>query len=296
MDWKPQIIHFVKMQGVGNDFIVVDGRTQDVDWPAFAIVACHRRTGIGADGLLVVEGSVAADVRMRMFNPDGTEDVCGNGLRCVARYVSDQKWVQADSFQIETLEDVRPAQLMYDGQGRFEAVQVGMNLPRFAPSEIPMALPANVSRVVDFPLELSEGTVLPITALSTGSTHAVTFVEELPEDALFSAVSPQVENHPLFPERTSLMWCKITGPNAMALRIWERGVGETWGCGTGACAAAVAAILHGYVPADKPVIVASRGGELVIRWREGDSIRMTGPAELVYKGIYPVTGGNITEK
>jgi diaminopimelate epimerase len=277
-------VPFTKMQGVGNDFVVVDGRGQKLDWPTFAISACHRRTGIGADGLLVVDSSEIADVRMRMFNPDGTEDVCGNGLRCVARYVFDRKWIAEEAFQIETRDDVRPAQLLFDAQGHFTSVQVGMNLPRFTPSEIPM----NVSqeRVLDFPLELSDRTVLPITALSTGSTHAVTFVEELPDDARFFSISPQVEHHPRFPERTSLMWCQVSGPGRLAMRIWERGAGETWGCGTGACAAAVAAILHGYAPEVEPVTVASRGGELVIRWREGEPITMTGPAEFVFEGVY----------
>jgi diaminopimelate epimerase len=282
--WKTETVHFVKMQGVGNDFVVVDGRGQALDWPAFAISACHRRTGIGADGLLVVDSSDIADVRMRMFNPDGTPDICGNGLRCVARYALERGWIAGEVLRIETREDVRPAEYLVDGQGRFTAIQVGMNLPRFEPSDIPMCV--SMKPVVDFPLELSNGAVLPITALSTGSTHAVTFVEELPEDARFFAISPQVEHHPLFPERTSLMWCKVMGPGRLAMRIWERGAGETWGCGTGACAAAVAAILHGFAPETQPVTVVSQGGELVIRWREGEPITMTGPAEFVFEGIY----------
>ncbi len=140
--------------------------------------------------------------------------------------------------------------------------------------------------VCDYPLELETGETLPVTALSTGSTHAVTFVDTLPDDDRFFTLSPQVENHPLFPDRTSLMWCHMETPTRIGMRIWERGAGETWGCGTGACAAAVAAILHGYSPAGEPITVASKGGELSLRWQEGANIAMTGPAEFVFEGNY----------
>lgn len=287
MTRKTQTVHFVKMQGVGNDFIVVDGRGQAIDWPAFALSACHRRTGIGADGLLVVENSEVADVRMRMFNPDGTEDICGNGMRCVARYVYERKWVTGHNMTIEVLDGVRAADYNYSPDGHFASISVVMGNPHFAPEKIPMQV--SLDRVVNYPLELPGGETLTITALSTGSTHTVTFVEELPDDARFFSISPQVENHPLFPERTSLMWCRVTGPKEISLRIWERGAGETWGCGTGACAAAVAAIVNGYIldsGSDFPVIVASRGGELLIEWYPGNPLWMTGPAEFVFEGVY----------
>jgi diaminopimelate epimerase len=274
------------MQGVGNDFVVVDGRDRpDRDWSALAVEVCDRHTGIGADGLLVLGQTRFADILMRMYNPDGTPDVCGNGLRCLARYAVERGIVSGDSLRVGTLAGVRPAQIRRDACGRIEAVTVTMGQPRFDPPSIPMRLA--IDPVLDYPLELENGVTLPITALSTGSTHAVTFVPELPDDARFFAISPEVEHHPLFPERTSLMWCvPDRSASRLDIRIWERGADETWGCGTGACAAAVAAVLHGHAEAGTPVIVASKGGELIVEWQPGQEIIMTGPAETVYQGLY----------
>lgn len=279
-------VPFVKMQGVGNDFVLIDGRDfRDVDWPALAVALCDRHLGIGADGLLVLEATPHADIKMRMFNPDGSPDICGNGLRCVSRYVVERGIVPRDDLRIETLVDVRSARIHRHASGDISSVTVDMGRPAFDPPHIPMLV--SIDRVQDYPLEIEPGVVLPITALSTGSTHAVTFVDRLLDDEHFLSISPKVEHHPLFPERTSLMWCHIENPSRIQMRIWERGAGETWGCGTGACAAAVAAIVHGYAVDGGPVTIASRGGELIIRWRESEDIRMTGPAEFVFEGIYP---------
>jgi len=284
-------IAFTKMQGVGNDFVVVDGRgSSDFDWSALALELCDRKFGVGADGLLVLDESRFADLMMRMYNPDGTPDVCGNGLRCIARYAVERGIVRDDTLRVATLAGVRPGLIHRDAEGTITAVTVGMGQPRFDPPSIPMRVA--LERVIDYPLELTEDVTLPITALSTGSTHAVTFVESLPDDLTFLALSPLVENHLLFPDRTSLMWCQVEAPSRLRLRIWERGVGETWGCGTGACAAAVAAILHGYAAAGEPVTVLSRGGELRVRWREGEPMEMTGPAEFVFEGVYRLDPAN----
>lgn len=281
----PDQLAFTKMQGVGNDFVVIDGRDRgDYDWSALAIEMCDRNMGIGADGLLVVDSTNFADIMMRMYNPDGTPDVCGNGLRCISRYAIERGIVRDDTLRVNTLAGVRPAEALRDRQGNITAVTIGMGLPRFEPSGIPMR--ASRNPVMDFPLDLRDGGSLPITALSTGSTHAVTFVSELPYDPEFFAISPQVEHHPLFPERTSLMWCHQEDRHRLRLRIWERGAGETWGCGTGSCAAAVAAVMHGYADENAPITVASKGGELIIRWKPGEPIEMTGPAVCVYEGRY----------
>jgi len=283
---RRSVIPFVKMQGVGNDFVLVDGRElRECDWPVLAVAMCARRTGVGADGLLVIDPSHRADIHMRMFNPDGSPDICGNGLRCISRYAVERGIVHGDSLRIETLVDVRSAQIHRDSSGAISAVTVDMGRPAFDPPHIPMNVFLN--RVIDYPLEVEPGVFLTITALSTGSTHSVTFVDALPDDDLFFSLSPKVEHHPLFPERTSLMWCRMESPFRMDMRIWERGAGETWGCGTGACAAAIAAIVHGYAEAGEPVTVASRGGELIVRWREGEDIQMTGPAEFIFDGFYP---------
>ncbi|HLJ54404.1 MAG TPA: diaminopimelate epimerase [Chthonomonadaceae bacterium] len=278
-------LRFTKMEGVGNDFVVVDGRADPAaDWSTLALELCDRHTGIGADGLLVLESTHLADIRMRMFNPDGTPDVCGNGLRCIARYAIERGIVQSDTLRIATLAGGRGATARRGADGVIEAVTVAMGQPRFEPADIPMRVPR--ARVVDYPLELDDGVTLPISALSTGTAHAIAFVNSLPDDATFLALSPQVECHPLFPDRTSLMWCKVEGPQRLRLRIWERGAGETWGCGTGACAVAVAAIEKGFATPGEPVIVASRGGELRITWQPHAEIEMTGPAETVFDGIY----------
>jgi diaminopimelate epimerase len=280
-------LHFTKMQGVGNDFIVVDGRKDgSLDWSTLSLELCDRHTGVGADGLLVLDTTHLADIRMRMYNPDGTSDVCGNGLRCMARYAVEREIVSGDTLRIATLAGIRSAHILRCDRGGIRAVTVSMGMPKFDPIDIPMRVASD--RVIDYPLALDDGLELPITALSTGSTHAVTFTECLPDDARFFSVSPQVEEHPLFPDRTSLMWCRVEGEQRLRLRIWERGVGETWGCGTGACAAAVAAVMKGFVCAGERITVTSQGGELHILWREGEPIEMTGPAATVYEGVYPL--------
>ena len=278
---------FSKMQGVGNDFVVVDGREQkDISWSDAAIALCDRKFGVGADGLLVLDNSESADFAMRMYNPDGSPDVCGNGLRCMARYAAERGIISRDEMRIETLVDVRAAQINREANGAFESVTVEMGEPRFAARDIPANLKNPDDRLINFLLPLSAGEALNITALSTGSTHSVHFADDLPDDAAFFRVSPLVENHPVFPERTSLMWCVAESPNRIRMRIWERGAGETWGCGTGACAAAVAAIAQGVAgKRDAPLTVASKGGELHILWKTGGGIVMTGPAEWVFDGV-----------
>jgi diaminopimelate epimerase len=286
-------LRFTKMQGVGNDFVVIDGRDRgDFDWSGFAIEVCDRNTGIGADGLLVLGETAFADIMMRMYNPDGTPDVCGNGLRCVARYAVERRIVTGETMRIGTLAGTRVAQVHRGPDGAIDSITVTMGQPRLDPASIPMRVAQQP--VIDYALSIREGgTAITITALSTGSTHAVTFVTELPDDELFFAISPEVEHHPLFPDRTSLMWCHMEGDNRILMRIWERGAGETWGCGTGACAAGVAAVLHGFAAENALVTVVTKGGALNIRWKPGAEIHMTGPAEFVYEGSYPLDPSSI---
>ncbi len=271
-------IRFVKMQGVGNDFVLVDDRAgADRNWPRLALQLCDRRFGVGADGLLVVGESDSADARMRMFNPDGTEDFCGNGLRCVARYVAGER---EKRLILETIAGLRGAEVRSDAAGSF-SVTVDMGVPHFNPRDVPLNIDGE--EAFDYPLPV-ENETLTATSLSTGTAHTILFVEELPEENRFQRLSSLISEHPLFPERTSIMWTKVESPERLRMRIWERGAGETWGCGTGACAAAVAAIRKKL--AQSPVTVSSRGGDLRIAWREGEDIRMTGPAEYVFKGVY----------
>lgn len=273
------------MQGVGNDFVLLDGKINSgLDYSVLAQKVCDRRFGVGADGLLVVELSNTADAFMRMYNPDGTPDVCGNGLRCVARYMWDHWGYKnsetAISLNIETFGNTVEAVVTPNLIGP-PTITVNMGTPKFSPHDIPMTVLGN--RVFNFPIEIDNNT-FRLTALSTGSTHSVIFQDELPTDTDFLAWSREIESYPLFPERTSIMWAKVESEGKIRLRIWERGAGETWGCGTGACAAGIAAILHGF--AKEKVTVVSKGGELTISWREGGAVSMTGPAEYVFAGFY----------
>jgi len=269
---------FIKMQGVGNDFVLIDNRAGvDRNWPSLAVKMCDRRFGVGADGLLVVYATENADAGMRMFNPDGSEDFCGNGLRCAARFAAAE---QPRSLTIETLAGIREANVEYSDSGEC-SITVDMGLPSFRPSDVPIQMEA--TEAIDYPLTI-DGKTWTATSLSTGTTHTIIFVHELPDDEEFLRFSPRIETNPLFPERTSIMWTKVESANRISLRIWERGAGETWGCGSGASAAAVAAIRKELV--QSPVTVVSRGGCLIVAWEEDSRIEMTGPAEFVFRGTF----------
>jgi len=268
---------FSKMHGLGNDFVVVEEEAvSSFSLPELARVLCRRRFAIGADGLLVVGRGRRHPVRMRMFNPDGTEDMCGNGLRCVAKWAVQRGLVDGSRFVVETIDGDKQVELLSDGE-----VQAELGEPHFEPAQVPVV--AESAPVMELPVPLPHGTVR-ITALSTGSTHGVLFVDSLPDDERFLRDSPLIENHPLFPQRTSVLWTVVESPTRLRLRIWERAVGETLACGTGACAAAVAAQLHGFV--SEKVEVHSAGGVLRVQWRPGSPIVLTGAAELVYEGCY----------
>lgn len=277
-DASARSLPFEKMQGVGNDFVVVDGRSlEDAPWSDLALQWCDRHFGIGGDGLLILESSTCADFRMRMFNPDGTEDDCGNGLRCLARFARRHCWSEAQ-MTLESLSGVHAVELLEHGTS-LSRVQLTMGQPLLSPCDIPMNVAGD--RVIDYPIRV--GTVDRLfTCLYTGSTHSVIFLDGPVSDDVFLTESPLLEQHPLFPQRTSVLWTWQEEKNRLRVRIWERGVGETLGCGTGACAVAVAARLRGL--SSGPVVVASRGGDLEIAWEPGSEIQMTGPAATVYRG------------
>jgi len=271
-------IPFHKMQGIGNDFIVVEERAcPGEDLSALAVALCARRFSIGSDGLLVIDRTENADLGMRMFNPDGTPDFCGNGLRCVARYGAEVMGLGPGPLTIATASGIRTARVAADGSGR---VETDMQPPDFRPDRIPMDVPDD--RAVDYPLTI-DGETLTVTSLSTGTAHTVIFVEALPDDEPFRRLSALIADHPLYPLRTSVLWTRVEGADRLSLRIWERGIGETLGCGTGACAAMAAARVRGCVDAD--VIVGSPGGELQISWDGGTAMTQAGPAAYVYDGI-----------
>lgn len=273
------VLPFSKMQGVGNDFVVVaEEAVRSIDLSDLARQVCRRRFAVGADGLLVVGRGTHCAVKMRMFNPDGTEDMCGNGLRCVAKWAVLRGWVDVSDFVVGTIDGDKRVELLPDAM-----VQVELGEPRFEPAQVPVI--ADASPVVDLPVELPHD-IVKVTSLSTGSTHSVVIVDSLPDDERFLRDSPSIESHPLFPQRTSVLWTVVESHSRLRMRIWERGAGETLACGTGACAAAIAAQLHGLAGHD--VEVRSEGGVLRVQWQPGSPVLLTGAAELVYEGWYPL--------
>ncbi|WP_394793244.1 diaminopimelate epimerase [Armatimonas sp.] len=245
---------FTKMQAVGNDFVVVE-EPKNTDLAALALRVCDRRFGIGADGLLTYQPQ-GSGLHFRIFNADGSEDtMCGNGLRCVVTLAVERGQVPREGI----------------AQTRSGPVPYTVN------TQVTLTLP---------PPQFWEQSVPGGTTVDTGSLHTVLWPTVLPSDKTFLQDSPALENAPLFPEKTSVLWTVATAPNHLQLRIWERGVGETLGCGTGACAAAVVAIQTGRATRLEPVEVTARGGTLIVTWDglPGSSLQLTGPATTVFSG------------
>jgi diaminopimelate epimerase len=272
---------FTKMQGVGNDFVVVD--LLDVGThglPSLARHVCKRKFSIGADGLLVIgRGTADSAFSFRMFNPDGSEDMCGNGIRCACLWAYRRSIVSAGKIPVATKDGLHECHLI-SADETTAMVQVNMGAANLTASKLPMIGPADET-YIRRPIAVM-GKEYLTTVVNTGSTHSVIFLGQAVDDQTFFTVSPEFENLPQFPERTSVLWAWKTGPNHFFVRIWERGAGETLGCGTGACAVGVAAILNELSDREDAVTVESKGGSLHIRWN--DVIWMTGPAVFVYEG------------
>jgi diaminopimelate epimerase len=270
-------LRFTKMQGAGNDFVMLDATREPLALtPAQVRHVCDRRFGVGCDQLLVVEAprTAGTDFRYRIFNSDGGEvQQCGNGARCFARFVHDRALTTKREIRVETVSGVIVPRLESDGR-----VTVDMGPPVFDPARIPFdASAAAVTHGLDV-----AGAMREISALSMGNPHAVQVVDDV-DRAPVATEGPLIESHPRFPERVNAGFMQVRDRHAVRLRVYERGAGETLACGTGACAAVVAGIRRGLL--DSPVRVATRGGELVIRW-DGDHapVLMTGPAETVFEG------------
>ena len=275
---------FAKMHGAGNDFIVLDGRRGDL--PALAPLArrlCDRHFGIGADQLLVVCDSRAADFRMEIYNADGSQvEMCANGIRAFYEYVRDRGLTDADEIGVETLSGVvRPRRA---GPGR---VTVDMGRPVLEPAKIPTTLGGDDGPVLEAPLVV-DGETLTVSSVSMGNPHAVLFVDD-PDAAPVARLGPRIEVHPSFPNRVNVEFAAVVDRTRIRQRTWERGTGETLACGSGACAVAVVSMLLGRVDAE--VTVELRGGELQIAWAGGDApVHMTGPAAEVFTGHIPIEG------
>ena len=283
-------MRFAKMHGIGNDYVVVDARKaldMRYDWPGIAKVLCDRHYGVGSDGLVLVAPSEVADFRFRMLNPDGSEaEMCGNGIRCFAKYVADYGLIggQVDRLTVETLAGLRRLKLMREN-GEVTSVQVSMGAPRLRPSEIPVAVPQSGAMepemLLNFPVSVGSHQ-LTVSCVSMGNPHAVAFLDEPVASFPLESLGPQVEHHPAFPNRINFEIVNVEKSDRLNMRVWERGAGETLACGTGACAVAVAARLRG-ITGDE-VDITLPGGTLTVVWDGKGEVLMTGPAELVFEG------------
>lgn len=271
-----QRLQFTKMQAVGNDFILIEWfKDGELDWSTLSKRLCDRHFGVGSDGLIVILPSEIADYRMRMFNPDGTEDMCGNGLRCSIRLFYESQNPDKTYFRIETISGIRDGEIIDTDKW---TVRVNLGKPILSPEDIPVLL--DFSPVIDFPLVAGDRT-FNATILSTGTTHTIIFFKDLP-DEIFLEYSPRIENNPIFPERTSVIWVTEEDEDELKIRIWERGVGETLSCGTGACAAVVAKVLKNGNRTNYRV--TSKGGTLSVDWRNKKDILLSGKVESVFRG------------
>lgn len=267
---------FTKVHGIGNDAIIIEALKSSVQNPNhLARKLCNRKTGIGADQLLILTKSRKCDFGVKIFNADGSEaEICGNGLRCLARYVKDRRYSAKKDVVFETL--CGPITTRTSGR----LIEVDMGEPRMKGKEIPVNLSG---RIVNRPLRM-EGKDLRITCLSVGNPHCVIFEERLDEVPL-QQLGPVLETHHIFPKRVNVSFVNVVSRNEMQLRVWERGAGETEGCGSAACAATVAGVLNGFT--DRKVNVAMSGGKLEVEWNQkSNHLFLRGPAEVVYAGEF----------
>ncbi|MGQ9569450.1 MAG: diaminopimelate epimerase [Thermodesulfovibrionales bacterium] len=279
---------FTKMHGLGNDFILIDClnnkfKIQDSKFKILAKNLCHRRFGIGADQLLLLCSSKIADYRMRIFNADGSEvEMCGNGIRCIAKYIWGKGLSDKNVLNIETLAGIIKPEKAGD------MIKVDMGEPVFEPDKIPVNIVINESRakdrIIDYPLKI-EDKVFSITCLSMGNPHAVIFVKGI-SDFPVSFCGPLIQNNPIFPKRTNVEFVEVINKDEVKVRVWERGAGETMACGTGASAVAVAANTEGFT--NRALTVHLTGGDLFIEWAEDNHVYMTGPAVKVFEGIIEI--------
>ncbi len=272
---------FTKMHGAGNDYVYVDCFRETVPNPAeTAIKVSNRNFGIGSDGLILIMPSDKADVRMRMFNSDGSEsEMCGNGIRCVAKYAFDHGIVSKTEITAETGAGILSLQLFPNSDNKIERVRVNMGLPRLSREEIPMTGPP-VDRVVAEELTILDQN-FKITTVSMGNPHCIIYVDQL-DNFPVSTYGPLIENHPLFPRRTNVEFIQIISRIEVKQRTWERGAGETLACGTGASAVCIAGVLNNLT--DRKILNHLAGGDLELEWIEDGPVFMTGPATEVFNG------------
>ena len=278
---------FTKMHGIGNDYVYVNCFEESVKNPAeVSKFVSDRHFGIGSDGLILISPSAIADFRMNIYNADGSQaEMCGNGIRCVAKYVYDYGLTDKTEISVETLAGIKYLRLQIEN-GNVASVEVNMGAPILEPKEIPVAV--EESPVVNVPVEV-KGKIYHMTCVSMGNPHAIIFMNNV-KDLDIEAIGPYFENHTVFPKRTNTEFVEVLDRNTVNMRVWERGSDETLACGTGACATTVACILNDKT--ENEVTVHLLGGDLKIRWdREANQVYMTGPATVVFDGEITLPDG-----
>ncbi len=283
-------MHFTKMQSAGNDYVVIEA-ISDRDWPRLVKVICDRHYGVGCDSLLVLLPSDKAQFLMRVFDTDGSEaEMCGNGIRCVARYVFDKRLVNngASEIQVETLSGVKQLKVT-KVDGKVAGIQANMGEPKFGAEDLPVVIEdrsgiLNINSMLSYPVTI-DGRPLRLNLVSMGNPHAVHFSEDAVAEFPLGELGPKVEHLPIFPNRVNFEVARVINRNEIAARVWERGVGETLACGTGASATMVAARRLGY--SGDSVDIKLPGGTLRVEWNGTDGVLLSGPAEVVFEGDWP---------
>ena len=272
---------FTKMQGIGNDYVYVNCLQETIENPSeLAKKISDRHYGVGSDGLIMINPSDKADFEMEMYNADGSRgEMCGNGIRCVAKYVYDYGLTDKTSISVETLADIKYLDLTVE-DGKVVLVKVDMGKPMLRPEEVPVV--SEKEEVIDEPITV-DGQEYRMTCVSMGNPHAVVFIDQDVKEFPLETVGVKFENHERFPKRVNTEFVNVLDRHTAQMRVWERGSGETLACGTGACAVAVACALNGLT--EDEVTVKLLGGDLQIKWdREKNTVYMTGPAEVVFDG------------
>jgi len=280
-------IDFVKMHGLGNDFILIDCLNKSLGDSSFLSYLskklCDRNFGIGADGLILILPSSKVDLKMRIFNFDGSEaQMCGNGIRCFAKYAYENNIISKNKFAVETLAGTITPELIFQDlkNKKVLRIKVNMGTPKLRRREIPMN-GEDTPTVVDETLKINPEQIFKITCVSMGNPHCITFVDDV-QSIPVDEIGPKIENHLFFPEKTNAEFIHILNRKEINFRVWERGVGETLACGTGACAALVASVLN--KKTNREATIHLPGGDLDIQWADDRYVYMTGPAELVFRG------------
>ena len=285
-------LNFTKMEGLGNDYVYVNCFKENIENPSeLSIKVSDRHFGIGSDGLILIKPSDKADFTMEMYNADGSQsEMCGNGIRCVGKYVYDYGLTDKTDVAIETLAGIKYLNLKVekksaDDRGRVSMVTVNMGAPIFESEKVPVKISEKLDKVVDYPVTV-DGKTYNVTCVSMGNPHSVAYVDDVDTFPL-EEIGPKFENHEMFPNRVNAEFVQIVSPTYAKMRVWERGSGETLACGTGTCATVVASILNGKT--EDEVTVKLLGGELIIRWdREENLVYMTGPAKVVFDGTIEI--------